>query len=43
VTNCNKDGRRIYGILPVVKIKASEPDLDDALSNSYTSEKYYLG
>ena len=42
VTDSNEDGRRVYGILPGLKIKASEPDLYDALSKSYTSDKYYL-
>ena len=39
LTNRNEDGRRIYGILPVAKIMASEPDLNDALSKSYTCKK----
>ena len=42
VTDSNEDSRRICRILPPLKIKASEPDLYDALSKSYTCEKFYL-
>ena len=31
--------RGLHGVLPGVKIQASEPDLNDALLKSYTNEK----
>ena len=32
----NEDSRRMYRILPGVKVTTSEPDLQDALSERYT-------
>ena len=48
VTNSNENGREVYGFTvkhlpPLVKKKASEPDLNNAFSRSYTREKQYLG